>query len=171
MRERLRARVRAIPGTDTQYLIGGYLQVACIAIRKRQDGDEQNTFIVSTTPFGPADRDYRLSVRQSQFNWVSRTPIGAGFIWTRLEANLFPLDGRVAPTLNQRYAPWDDHLIVGKTYSTFMDDAVLPTTLHYNGPGGTTFVRQLLARGSVKLGAGWALEASVEDPQTDMGVR
>jgi len=27
-----------------------------------------------------------------------------------------------------------------------------------------TVVRQLLARGTLKLGAGWALEASVEDP-------
>ena len=60
---RLKAAVRTIPGTDTQYLIGGYLQVDGIATRKKQDGDEQDTFIVSTTPFGAADADYRLSGR------------------------------------------------------------------------------------------------------------
>ena len=51
LRERLRARVRTIPGTETQYFIGGYLQLDGIATRRKQDGDEQDTFIVSTTPF------------------------------------------------------------------------------------------------------------------------
>jgi len=167
LRERLLARIRTIPGTDTQYLIGGYLQVDGIATRKKQDGDEQDTFLVSTIPFGQADHNYRASIRQSQFNWLSRTPTEAGFIWTRLEANLFPLDGTTALTLNQLYARWDEHLIVGKTYSTFMDEGALPTTLDYNGPSGVTFVRQWLARGRVKLGESWALEASIEEPQAD----
>jgi hypothetical protein len=165
---RLKAAIRTIPGTDTQYLIGGYVQVDGIATRKKQDGDEQDTFIVSTTPFGPADADYRLSVRQSTFNWLTRTPTSIGDVWTRLDANLFPLDGRTAPTLNQLYVRLGDWLIVGKTYSTFMDDGALPTTLDYNGPSGVTFVRQLLARASIPFGSGWALEASVEESQADL---
>ncbi|HTO50360.1 MAG TPA: DcaP family trimeric outer membrane transporter, partial [Burkholderiales bacterium] len=134
----------------------------------KQDGGEQNTFIVSTTPFGPADADYRLSIRQSSFQWLSRTPTSIGDVWTRLEANLFPLDGKTAPELNQLYVRFGDWLIVGKTYSTFMDDGALPTTLDYNGPSGVTFVRQWLARASVPLGSGWALQASVEESQADL---
>lgn len=168
LRERLKAAVRTIPGTDTQYLIGGYLQVDGFATRSKQDGDEQNTFIVSTTPFGPADSHAGLSARQSQFNWVSRSATGIGEVWTRLEANLFPLDGRTSPTLNQLFVRVGDWLLVGKTYSTFMDDGALPTTLDYNGPSGVTFVRQALARVSLPLGAGWTLDGSVEDPQADL---
>ena len=168
LKQRMRERVRAIPDTDTQYFIGGYLQVDAIAARKLQDGDEQNTFFASSIPFGPADRDYRLSARQSQFNWVSRTPTGAGPVWTRLEANLFPLDGTTELTLNQLFVKWDEHILVGKTYSTFMDEGALPTTLDYNGPSGVTFVRQWLARGTLKFGSGWALEAAVEEPQADL---
>jgi hypothetical protein len=164
---RLKAAVRTIPGTDTQYLIGGYLQLDGIATRHKQDGDEQDTFFVSATPFGPADADYRLSVRQSQINWLSRTPTSLGGLWTRAEANLFPLDGKTAPTLNQLFVRLDDWVIVGKTYSTFMDDGALPTTLDYNGPSGVTFVRQWLVRASIPFGSGWALQASVEESQAD----
>ena len=53
---------------------------------------EQDTFLVSATPFGPADSDRRLSVRQSQINWLSYTPTALGTITARAEANLFSLD-------------------------------------------------------------------------------
>jgi hypothetical protein len=168
LHERLKARIRTIPGTDTQYLIGGYLQLDALATRHKQDGDEQNTFIVSATPFGPADADYRLSVRQSSLQWLSRTPTSVGDVWTRLEANLFPFDGKTAPELNQLFVRFGDWLIVGKTYSTFMDDDALPTTLDYNGPSGVTFMRQWLARASIPFGSGWAVQASVEEAQADL---
>jgi hypothetical protein len=164
---RLKSAVRTIPGTDTQYFIGGYVQLDAQATRSQQVGDEQDTFFVSATPFGAADSDARLSVRQSQFNWVSRTPTGIGEVGTRLEVNLFPLDGTTALTLNQLYVKVADWLLAGKTYSTFMDDGALPTTADYNGPSGVTFVRQWLVRGSLPLGKGWALEGAVEESQAD----
>ena len=168
LHQRLRAAVRTIPGTDTKYLIGGYLQLDGIATRKRQEGDEQNTFFASSIPFGPAGSHSGLSVRQSQINWLSQTPTGAGPVVTRLEANLFPLDGTTKLSVNQAFVRWDEHLVIGKTYSTFMDDNALPTTLDYNGPGGVTYVRQWLARGTLKLGSGWALDAAIEESQADL---
>lgn len=165
---RLKAAVRTVPGTATQYLIGGYAQLDGILARKQQEGDEQDTFFVSATPFGPAEGTQRVSVRQSQINWLSRTPTAVGHVWSRLEANLFPLDGTTAPTLNQLFVRLDDRIVVGKTYSTFMDEGMLPTTLDYNGPGGVTFVRQLQARVAFPFGEGWSIQGAVEDPQADL---
>jgi len=168
LHKQLKAAVHTIPGTSTQYLIGGYVQLDAIAGRKRQSGEEQNTFLVSSTPFAPADRDTLLSIRQSQINWISRTPTSAGEFGTRLEANLFPIDGETRFTLNQAYVQLGDGLIAGKTYSTFMDDSALPTTLDYNGPSGVTFVRQWLLRGSWEFAKGWTLDGSVEESQADL---
>jgi hypothetical protein len=167
LHRQLKAAVRTIPGTDTQFFVGGYLQLDAIAQQKRQDGAEQNTFLVSSAPFGPTDRDSRLSARQSQFNWLSKTPTAAGEVWTRLEANLFPIDGATRLEVNQAFVRVGESLIAGKTYSTFMDDGALPTTLDYNGPSGVTFMRQALVRGSYGFGSGWTVEGSIEDPQAD----
>ena len=167
LHKQLKGAVRTIPGTETKYFIGGWLQLDAIAARKQQDGAEQNTFLVSSTPFGPAPRDYRLSARQSQFNWLSKTPSSMGDVSTRLEANLFPIDGSTRITWNQAYVQVGEWLTLGKTYSTFMDDAAIPTTLDYNGPSGVTFVRQALLRGSLPIGERWKIEASAEDSQAD----
>ena len=53
-------------------------------------------------------------------------------------------------TLSQLSVRLDDWVIVGKTYSTFTDEGILPTTLDYNGPSGVTFVPQWLARGPLR---------------------
>jgi hypothetical protein len=165
---RLRAAVRKLGSTDTEYLIGGYLQLDAIAARKRQDGDEQDTVIVSATPFAAAGSESRLGIRQSQINWLSRTPTGAGEFWTRIEVNFFDDDGEARPVVNQIYARLGEGLILGKTYSTFMDENALPTTLDYNGPSGVTFARQWLLRASVPVGKSFRLEAAAEESQADL---
>jgi len=163
LRERLAASMR-VSGGGTQYLVGAQLQLDAIAARLRQDGGEQDTMLVSATPFGAAPGAQRLSVRASQLEWISRTPTAAGMpVWTRLQANLFGADGATRPQLTQGWVRLGDALLVGKTYSTFMDDSVLPATLDYNGPSGVSFVRQWLARVSVPLGASASADLSVED--------
>jgi hypothetical protein len=163
LRERLVASMRVSSG-GTQYLAGVQLQVDAIAARRRQDGGEQDTMLVSATPFGDAPGVQRLSARASQLEWISRTPTAAGIpVWTRLQANLFGPDGTTRPQLTQGWVRVGDTLLVGKTYSTFMDDSVLPATLDYNGPSGVSFVRQWLVRASVPLGASASADLSVEE--------
>jgi hypothetical protein len=165
----LEASVRTIPGTDTRYLVGGFVQLDGLFTRNKQTSTEQDTFLVSATPFGPADSDRRASVRQSQVNGLSETPSALGTITLTAQANLFSLDldGTTRFSLQRLYAQIGDALTVGKAYSTFVDADVLPTTLDYNGPSGMTSVQQWLARATVPLGAGWTIAGSIEDSQAD----
>ncbi len=167
--KRLEADVRTLPGTDTKFLVGGFVQLDGLATRNKQTGAEQATFLVTSTPFGPADSDRRLSVRQSQVNWLSYTPTALGTIALRAQANLFSLDldGSTTLSLQQLYVQLGDTFVAGKTYSTFMDPDVMPTTLDYNGPSGETWAQQWNVRAAIPLGGGWTIAGGIEDAQAE----
>ncbi|MFM1991193.1 MAG: hypothetical protein RJA99_4150 [Pseudomonadota bacterium] len=168
LRERLQARIRASREGGTQWLVAATLQADAILGTRRLDGPEQDTLAVSSIPFGDAPSVARASVRQSQIDWVSRTPTGdERQVWTRVQVNLFGPDGSTRPQLAQGFVRFDDGLLVGKTYSTFMDDSVLPATLDYNGPSGVTFVRQPMVRGTLRPVDGLRVDAAAETPQAD----
>ena len=170
LEQRLRASMQRIPYIRTLFLIGGFLQLDGISIVHKQDDPEQDTFYVSSIPFEAAPTIYRVSPKQSQLSWMSRTDVGLGYLWTRFDANLFPMDGQIYPVVNQLMMRWEDYLVVGKTYSTFMDNDSLPTTLDYNGPSGVTYVRQFLARVGLPLPHGVGIDAAVEQAETDLGL-
>jgi hypothetical protein len=168
LRARLESRVRARGEDRTHWLVGASLQADAIAGTRRLDGAEQDTLTVSAIPFGDAPSVTRASIRTSQVDGVAWTPVGGGHrVWTRVQANLFGPDGSTRPRLTLGFVRLDDVLLVGRTYSTFMDDAALPTTLDYNGPSGVTFVRQPMVRLSLRPLEAVRLDASVETPQAD----
>jgi len=169
LQKQLEASVRTIPGTDTRFLVGGFAELDGLATRKKQTGPEQDTFLVSATPFGAADSNRRLSIRQSQLNWLAETPTELGTITTAAQVNLFSLDfdGKTKLSLWRLFAQVADVFQAGKAYSTFVDPDVLPTTLDFNGPSGSMAVQQWLARGIVPFGSGWTLAGSIEDSQAD----
>jgi hypothetical protein len=170
LEERIKASARPIAGTDTRYLLAGYLQLDGLWTRRELVGDEKDTFLSSAIPFGAAGSDGRLGIRASQFNALTHTPTRWGDLIGHLQADLFAYDEGAEPNLTQLALHWGEWLKVGKTYTTFMDDAAWPSTLDYNGPSAAVFARQLLIRGSVPLAGGLRLEAALEDPQADQSV-
>lgn len=167
LEERIKASARTIAGTDTRYLIAGYVQLDALWTRRELAGDEKDTFLSSAIPFGAADNDARLGIRASQFNAVVHTPTSWGGFTAHAQLDLFAYDEGAEPNLTQLALRFGEWLTVGKTYTTFMDDAAWPATLDYNGPSGAVFVRQFVLRGSVPLTEGLRLEAALEDPQAD----
>jgi hypothetical protein len=167
LEERLKASARTIAGTDTRYLIAGYLQLDGLWTRRELSGDEKDTFLASAIPFGAADKDARLGIRASQFNAIVHTPTDWGGFTGHAQLDLFAYDEGAKPNLTQATLRFGEWLTVGKTYTTFMDDSAWPSTLDYNGPSGAVFVRQFVVRGSLPVAEGLRLEASLEDPQAD----
>jgi hypothetical protein len=167
LEERLKAKARTIEGTDTRYLIAGFAQLDAMWTRRELIGDEQDTFLTSAIPFGAASDGARLGIRASQFNAILHTPTSWGTFSAHLQADLFAYDDGARPNLTQLALRFGEWLTVGKSYTTFMDDAAWPSTLDYNGPSGAVFVRQFVLRGSLPLAEGWRLEGALEDPQAD----
>lgn len=167
LEERLKASARPIPGTESRYLIAGYLQLDGLWTRRELAGDEQDTFLASAIPFGAAVSDARLGIRASQINALVHTPTAWGGFTAHAQADLFAYDEGAKFNLTQFALHFGEWLKVGKTYTTFMDDTAWPSTLDYNGPSGAVFVRQFQIRGSVPLAGGLRLEAALEDPQAD----
>src|SRR5262245_21340493 len=163
LEERLKEKARTIPGTDTLYLIAGYVQVDGHWTRRELSGEEKDTFLASAIPFGAADSDSRLSVRASQINAILYTPTSWGGFRALAQADLFAYEEGAKPNLTQLAARFGDWLTVGKTYSTFMDEEAWPSTLDYNGPSGAVFVRQALVRGSLPVAEKLRLEVALED--------
>jgi hypothetical protein len=167
LEERLKASARAIEGTNTRYLIAGYAQLDAMWTRRELAGDEKDTFLASAIPFGAADSDARLGIRASQFNALVHTPTDWGGVTGHAQMDLFAYDEGAKPNVAQLLLRFGEFLTVGKTYTTFMDDAACPSTLDYNGPSGAVFVRQFVLRGGLPLGKALRLEAALEDPQAD----
>ena len=167
LEERIKASARTIEGTDTRYLIAGYLQLDGLWTRRELTGDEKDTFLSSAIPFGAADSDARFSLRASQFNALAHTPTSYGGFTAHAQLDLFRYDEGAKPNVTQFALHFGEWLKVGKTYTTFMDDAAWPSTLDYNGPSGAVFVRQFQIRGGVPVAGGLRLEAALEDPQAD----
>ena len=167
LEDRLKAKARTIEGTDTRYLVAGFAQLDGLWTRRKLTGDEPDTFLSSAIPFGAADEDARLGIRASQFNAILQTPTSWGGFTAHLQADLFAYDEGAKPNLTQLALRFGEWLTVGKTYTTFMDDAAWPSTLDYNGPSGAVFVRQFVLRGSLPLSEAWRLEGALEDPQAD----
>jgi hypothetical protein len=167
LEERIKASARTIEGTDTRYLIAGYLQIDGLWTRRELTGDEKDTFLSSAIPFGTAGSDARLGIRASQFNAVVHTPTAWGGFTGHAQMDLFAYDEGAQPNLTQLVLRFGEFLTVGKTYTTFMDDTAWPSTLDYNGPSGAVFVRQFVLRGGVPLGRALRFEAALEDPQAD----
>lgn len=167
LEERIKASARTIEGTDTRYLIAGYLQLDGLWTRRELAGDEKDTFLSSAIPFGAADSDARLSMRASQFNAVAHAPTSYGGFTAHAQLDLFRYDEGAKLNVTQFALHFGEWLKVGKTYTTFMDDTAWPSTLDYNGPSGAVFVRQFLIRAGVPIAGGLRAEAALEDPQAD----
>ena len=143
-----------LPGSKTSIRIGGYVKGDAIYSLDHDVGD---FFISSSIPTGSrASRrnrpSFRAHARQTRLQFQSWTPTRWGEFKTRVEGD-FVGGGGVetfgnSSTFRLRHAYGElGPLLVGQTWSAFMDLNAYPATVDFFGPTGIPFVRQ----GQVRL--------------------
>jgi hypothetical protein len=164
----------AAPGTS--FVLTGFVKADAL-FTDTSDGEiAENTagrdfYVPGLTPVGGLDEgtDLNAHIKQSRINFGTDTILDGGDkLMTRFEVDFFGSslgDQRItntyAPVVRHAYVQWREWL-VGQTWSTFQDVAVLPEAVDFIGPtDGTVFVRQpqvRYTRGGLSLAA--------ENPET-----
>lgn len=165
-----------LPGSNTSVTIGGYIKADAIYSSKSagvySQGDQ--VLVPALIPLGSQGLNQKkqltLHARESRFNIKTDTPTDKGAVTTFLEFDLFGADGNEVVSnshgLRLRHAYGTlGGLLVGQTWSTFMDPGSLPETLDFGGSVGEMFIRQAQVRWTQPFSGGkWSV--ALENPDT-----
>ncbi len=142
-----RGQVNLPRGTTLTF--GGYAKLDLIYDFDQGQGDTTN---VRTLAIGaPGDGGFNAHVRQSRLNFRTDTQTEKGPLTTFVEVDFFGTRGNEIlsnshqPRLRHAYGQWNGWT-AGQTWSTFMPIELHPNTVDFQGPTGTTFIRQALLR-------------------------
>jgi len=167
-----------IPGTDTTIKFYGYVQLdGTVDFGGRPANIEDNDW-ATILPAVPADgtapakkkpQTY-LTARTSRFGIQTNTPTSAGNIGVKLEGDFNGPNGFQSETytnsvlfrLRQAYGTFGG-LLVGQTWTTFLDFGAAPDTVDFNGPGSLALIRNPMIRYTFTFSPGATLALSVEN--------
>jgi hypothetical protein len=156
-----------LPGTKTFLKIGGYAKTDLI-FDPRPAGDPDR-FIPASIPIPPAANvsNSTLSVRPSRINIDFLVPTEkARTIRFFLEMDFFG-SSATTPRLRHAYAQ-GENLLVGQTFSNFMDPDAGPDTLDFQGPNSQVSIRNPQMRYTYRLGKKTTTSISIEKPSSDV---
>lgn len=154
-----------IPNTETRFKIGGYVKLD--AIYDFNEIGNRFNFLTPTIPT-TIDNGGRTTfhARQSRIFFETRTDTRCGNVKTYLETDFFGTGN--ALRLRHAYAQVGG-LLVGQTWTLFMDISAHPFTLDFEGPPGMVFRRQAQIRYTVPINCHSKLAFAVENPSSAVG--
>jgi hypothetical protein len=156
-----------LPGTKTFMKIGGYAKTDLI-FDPRPAGDPDR-FVTSSIPIPPAAEvsNSTISVRPSRINVEFLVPTEtARTLKFFLEADFFGTSA-TTPRLRHAYAQ-GENLLIGQTFSNFMDPDAGPDTLDFQGPNSQVSIRNPQMRYTFRLGEKTTTSISIEKPSSDV---
>lgn len=151
-----------IPGTNASVKIGGFAKFDFIQdFNSIGSTDDFDTSTIPTS--GPQKGNTRLHARQTRLNLDVRHPSELGDVQVFAEGDFFGSGN--AFRLRHGYGKLGP-VLAGQTWSTFMDEAVMPDLVDFESPTGALLTRRGLLRWTQPLAAIEGLEYSlaVEDP-------
>ena len=162
-----------LPGTQTFLKIGGYAK-SDFTFDPRPAGDQER-FIPSSIPIPPPANvnNATVSVRPSRINLDFLVPFksigpleGERTIRFFVEVDFFG-SSSTTPRLRHAYAQ-GKNLLLGQTFSNFMDPDTGPDTLDFEGPNAQINIRNPQMRYTFRLGKKTTTSISIEKPTSDV---
>ena len=158
-----------VPGTDSTIKFYGYVQLDTTVDFSARADDIENNDWASVLPAVPADGtkaakkspQVYMTARTSRFGIMTNTPSAMGNVGVRLEGDFNAPNGFQSETFTNSVLFRLRHaygtvggLLVGQTWSTFLDLGAAPDTVDFNGPGSLALVRNPMIRYTASVGGG-----------------
>ena len=164
-----------LPGSDTSMAIHGYVKVDAFFDINQAAGD---SFDVTTiAPNGStAERrggpQFRLHARQSRLTFETRTPTNYGQLQTFVQGDFFGGGGSQLHSNSSSFRLRHAYgvlgpVLVGQTWTNFMNVGDDPETLDFQGPAGQIFARQAQIRYTQPFGK-FEFSGAIENPKGDV---
>ena len=156
-----------LPGTQTILKIGGYFKTDFIYDLK--PAGNTDSFIPSSIPIPTVVgvNNSTVSVRPTRLSLDFRVPTTkVGEVRFYLEGDLFGTNS-TTPRLRHAYAQVRN-VLLGQTFSNFMDPDAFPDTLDFQGPNGMVSIRNPQLRYGFALSPSTTFYISVEKPSSDV---
>ena len=159
-----------LPGTQTMLKIGGYAKTDLIYDLK--PAGNTDSFVPSSIPVPQpvTVNNFTTSVRPTRLSLDFRVPTSRfGDVRFYLEGDLFGTNA-TTPRLRHAYGQ-ARNLLIGQTFSNFMDPDASPDTLDFQGPNGYVSIRNPQVRYGFALNRNTTLYISVEKPSSDVAFK
>ena len=156
-----------LPGTETLLKIGGYFKTDFIYDLK--PAGNTDAFVPSSIPIPTVVgvNNTTVSIRPTRLSLDFRVPTtNIGDVGFYVEGDLFGTNA-TTPRLRHAYAQ-ARNVLIGQTFSNFMDPDGFPDTLDFQGPNGMVSVRNPQLRYGLALTPSTTLYISVEKPSSDV---
>lgn len=177
-----------LPGTETSLRIYGFAELNLVHEFKADNSSCDYSLCLMYAPLRGSNLDARrdgtfLTARTSRFGFDAATPSPFGVIGIKIEGdfNNDPRTGNAAVNgsvgniftqqstnsynfrLRHAYGQFGG-LLIGQTWSTFFDVDNSPETVDFNGPIGSTFIRQPMIRYSFATKDNGTFTGAIENP-------
>jgi soluble cytochrome b562 len=177
-----------LPGSETSLRIYGFAELNAVHEFKGDNGSCDYSTCLFYAPLSNSDLAARkngtyLHARTSRIGFEAATPTTYGPVSVKIEGdfNNDPRTGNAAVNgdykniytqqatnsynfrLRQAYGQFGG-LLAGQTWSTFFDVDNMPETVDFNGPIGSTFIRQPMIRYAYATKSNGTFTAAIENP-------
>ena len=168
-----------IPGTNTEFTIGGYVKADFIYdIKQKQGNTIDPTSLKKKVKLDPETMEeqeheqgeFQAHARQSRVNIATATPTPLGELTSFIEIDFFGEGGN--QNQSNSYGARLRHaylqiagLLAGQYWSNFGAIDAIPGTVDFFGPEGYTFMRQAQLRWTQKIDDKLKFSVSLENPE------